>query len=313
VGGSERGSLVTRLLGVGLAAALAAVTLVLAATGQIGLYINPESSWFAVAMAVLALVGAVVSFALPLGAEAEHGHDHGGAHGHDHGHEHRQDHGVSSRSARSTSGERGSSVARSTSGERGSRVALSTSGEGSDVERGPRARDETHRHGVSVGGVAAAAGGILATGIVAAIVLVPPATLSAELAMSRDTGTPPLFQGADTVALAATGDTGSFGIGEWASVFATATNPEAFDGDEVVLTGFVTPADADAGFQLTRLVITHCVIDAQPASIPIAADDIPDTGVWVTVTGTIRDVDGGLQVQAATVETVDQPDDPYEF
>lgn len=164
-----------------------------------------------------------------------------------------------------------------------------------------------------MGGVAAAAGGILATGIVAAIVLVPPATLSAELAMSRDTGTPPLFQGADTVALAATGDTGSFGIGEWASVFATATNPEAFDGDEVVLTGFVTPADADAGFQLTRLVITHCVIDAQPASIPIAADDIPDTGVWVTVTGTIRDVDGGLQVQAATVETVDQPDDPYEF
>ena len=301
MGGSERGSLVTRLLGVGLAAALAAVTLVLAATGQIGLYINPESSWFAVAMAVLALAGAVVSFALPLGAEAEHGHDHGDAHGHDHGREHRQDHGVSSRSARSTSGERGSGVARS------------TSGEGSDVERGPRARDETHRHGVSVGGVAAAAGGILATGIVAAIVLVPPATLSAELAMSRDTGTPPLFQGADTVALAATGDTGSFGIGEWASVFATATNPEAFDGDEVVLTGFVTPADADAGFQLTRLVITHCVIDAQPASIPIAADDIPDTGVWVTVTGTIRDVDGGLQVQAATVETVDQPDDPYEF
>ena len=301
MGGSERGSLVTRLLGVGLAAALAAVTLVLAATGQIGLYINPESSWFAVAMAVLALAGAVVSFALPLGAEAEHGHDHGDAHGHDHGREHRQDHGVSSRSARSTSGERGS------------RVARSTSGEGSDVERGPRARDETHRHGVSVGGVAAAAGGILATGIVAAIVLVPPATLSAELAMSRDTGTPPLFQGADTVALAATGDTGSFGIGEWASVFATATNPEAFDGDEVVLTGFVTPADADAGFQLTRLVITHCVIDAQPASIPIAADDIPDTGVWVTVTGTIRDVDGGLQVQAATVETVDQPDDPYEF
>ncbi len=44
--------------------------------------------------------------------------------------------------------------------------------------------------------------------------------------------------------LAATGDTASFGVGDWASVFATATNPEAFDGDTVTLTGFV---DAGGG------------------------------------------------------------------
>jgi hypothetical protein len=90
-------------------------------------------------------------------------------------------------------------------------------------------------------------GGVLAVGVVAAIVLTPPATLSAELAMQRDTGTPPLFQGSDTVALAATGDTAKFGVGEWASVFATATNPEAFDGDTITLTGFVTPATTASG------------------------------------------------------------------
>ncbi|KXZ61670.1 MAG: TIGR03943 family protein [Microbacterium sp. 69-7] len=237
----------SRLLGVGLAAGLAAVTVVLWLNGQLALYINPSSNWFAVPMAVIALVGAVISFALPKGAESDHGHDH------DHGHERRSGWGTA----------------------------------------------------------ATVTGGVLSVGVVAAIMLTPPATLSAELAMQRDTGAPPLFQGSDTVALASTGDTSKFGVGEWASVFATATNPEAFDGDTITLTGFVTPTDG--GFGLTRLVITHCVIDAQPASVPVASGDIPATGTWVTVTGTIRDAGGRLQIQPASVQTVDQPKDPYEY
>lgn len=245
--------LVTRLLGVGLAGGIAAVTIALALQGRLGLYINPDSSWFAVSMAVVALVGAVASFALPLGAESDHGH----AHDHDHGHDHA---------------------------------------------------------GFRAGAVATVTGGVVATGIVGMMVLVPPATLSADMAIARDTGTPPLFQGADAVQLAVTGDTASFGVGEWASVFATATNPEAFDGDAIELTGFVTPADDGVtGFDLSRLVITHCVIDAQSANIPVAADDLPETGQWVTVTGTIRDVDGKLQIQPATVELIDEPADPYEY
>lgn len=263
-----------RLLGVGLAAGLSAVTIALWMSGGLGLYINPESAWFAVSMAIIALVGCAVSFALPRGAEDDHGHDHGHAapksaagRDHDHGHGHGHDH-----------------------------------------------ADHDHDHGAPRGfwgGAATLTGGILATGVVAAIVLTPSATLSAELAMQRDTGTPPLFQGADTVALAATGDTASFGVGEWASVFATATNPEAFDGNEVTLTGFATPADG--GFALTRLVITHCVIDAQPASVTIASSDGVETGQWVTVTGTIRDDDGRLAVHPSSIEAIDPPKDPYEY
>lgn len=266
-----------RLLGVGLAAGLSAVTIALWLSGSLGLYINPESTWFAVSMALIALVGCAVSFALPRGAENDHGHDHGhapapggadGLGGHDHGDAHAHDHGAA----------------------------------------------HDHDHGAPRGfwgGAATLTGGILATGVVAAIVLTPPATLSAELAMQRDIGTPPLFQGADTVALAATGDTASFGVGEWASVFATATNPEAFDGNEVTLTGFATPADG--GFALTRLVITHCVIDAQPASVTIASSDGVETGQWVTVTGTIRDDDGRLAVHPSSIEAIDPPKDPYEY
>ena len=60
-------SVATRWLGVGLASALAVVTIVLALTDRLALYISPSSNWFAIPMAVLLLVGAVASFALPLG------------------------------------------------------------------------------------------------------------------------------------------------------------------------------------------------------------------------------------------------------
>jgi len=286
----------TRWLGVGLASVLAVVTLGLAVTGRLGLYINPDSTWFAVGMAVVVLVGAAASFALPLGAESEHGHDHGD--GDVHGH--RSDHAaaelveVSSATPRRARGPVG--VARGPAGE----------------PRGPvEARGPHHLGPLAL--TATVVGGIAASGIVVLTLVLPPASLSAEFAMSRDVGATPLFGGADAVTLAATGDTASFGVGDWATVFATATNPDAFDGDPVVLTGFVTPGDAD--FDLTRLVITHCVIDAQPASVPVVAPGaVPPDGQWVTVTGTVRATsDGRLEIDAATVEQIPEPEDPYEY
>ncbi|WP_200847218.1 TIGR03943 family protein [Microbacterium sp. 18062] len=254
-----------RWLGVGLAASVAVITVVLAATGRIALYINPESAWFAVGMSIVVLVGTVLSFLVPLGGEADHGHDHGGARGHDHadGHEH----GAARRAAPLTP----------------SRVAT-------------------------------VAGGVLASGIVLGMLVLPPASLSAELAASRDVGAPPLFAGSDAVTLAASGDTSTFGVGDWASVFATATNPEAFDGDAVTLTGFVS-ADADGGFDLSRLVITHCVIDAQPASLTITSDRrAPATGQWVEITGVVRSsTSGELAIVASEVTPIDEPGDPYEY
>jgi uncharacterized repeat protein (TIGR03943 family) len=260
----------TRWLGVGISSVLAVITLGLAVTGRLGLYLNPDSTWFAVAMAVLLLVGAVASFALPLGAEADHGHDHGADAG---THEHTHDHGAGEAETQHPLG--------------GSRLS----------------------------GAATLAGGILASGVVVTMLVTPPASLSAELATSRDIGAPPLFAGADVITLASSGDSSEFGVGEWASVFATATNPDTFDGDPVTLTGFVTPGDSGEGFDLTRLVITHCVIDAQPASLPIASDTpIPETGQWVTVTGTVRSTSGGaLEIASAEVALIDEPQDPYEY
>jgi uncharacterized repeat protein (TIGR03943 family) len=270
-------SLSTRWLGTGLAAILAVVTLALAFTGRLGLYINPDSTWFAVLMAFVVLAGAALSFALPLGAEADHGHDHTHGHGHGHG-----------------------------------------QGQGQEPASEPAHPHDPAAHPVAL--TATVVGGVVASGVALLTLALPPASLSAELAMSRDIGATPLFAGSDAVTLAATGDTASFGIGDWATVFATATNPDAFDGDAVTLTGFVTPGSGEAaGFDLTRLVITHCVIDAQPASVPVAASAIPagaelDTGSWVTITGTVSSTpDGGLRIDAQSVEQISEPGDPYEY
>nr|WP_183408455.1 TIGR03943 family protein [Microbacterium endophyticum] len=250
-----------RWLGVGTAAVLSVVTIALTLSGQLSLYINPDSTWFTVGMSVFVLIGAVASFTLPLGAEEEHGHDHGDADP-EHDHDHDQ----------------------------------------------PAWR-------VTPGGIAAVSGGVVASGIVISMLVFPAATLSTELAMSRDVGAPQLFGGSDAVTLASTGDTSQFGVGDWASVFATATNPDAFEGDTVTLTGFVTPADDTGDFRLSRLVITHCVIDAQQASLAISAEaSVPATGQWVEISGTIRESETGtLEIVASDVSAIDEPQDPYEY
>ena len=241
----------------GLTACLAVTTIALWITGRISLYINPDSAWFAVGMSVVALLGAIATFALPLGAEADHGHDH------EHGH----------------------SVAPA------------------------RARREAFAHADHDHGDAPDAHDAAAHDHLAAR---PRLTAAA---VSRDVGAPPLFVGSDVVTLAASGDTSKFGIGDWSAVFAHATNPETFDGKPVTLTGFITPGQDGASFDLTRLVITHCVIDAQTARLPItAAGSAPSTGQWVTVTGTVRSTgDGALEVHADQVAAIDEPADPYEY
>ncbi len=183
----------------------------------------------------------------------------------------------------------------------------------------PLGEEEGHDHGhehASPGALAATAtvaGGVIASGVVVAALVLPPASLSVELAMSRAGESSALFAGADDVTLGVA-DTTKFGVGDWASVFATSTNTSAFDGTTVTLTGFITP-QGSKGVNLTRLVITHCVIDAQPANVPvtITAGEFK-TGQWVKVTGAVKaDADGALHVEPTSVEAIDEPGDPYEY
>ena len=292
---SRRRALWNRWLGVGLASCLAVVTLGLAITGRLALYINPSSNWFAIPMAVLLLVGAGLSFLLPLGAEEDHGHDHGST---------------------PTPGE-ARQIHMNLSNEHQTAGSLMSTRQ---IHMNSPAQSAHVHHGAPRSGpwrvapALAAAGGAAASLVAVSVLLLPPASLSAEIAQTRNVGAAPLFAGADAVNLAVHGDTTTFGVGDWASVFASATNPDAFEGDAVTLTGFVTPGD-DGAFDLTRLVITHCVIDAQPASVPITTGaKAPATGRWVSVTGTVRSAASGtLQIDATKVTPIAEPEDPYEY
>ncbi|WP_231924893.1 MULTISPECIES: TIGR03943 family putative permease subunit [unclassified Microbacterium] len=274
----------TRWLGVGLATVISVVTLGLGLTGRLNLYISPESVWFACTAAVVTLAGAIWSCTLPLGEESDHGHDHGpvpapAVHGDHDGADHDgADHDGADH-------------------------------DGADHDGAPASSRR------ALAGVAAVAGGVIASGVVVAGLVLPPASLSVELAMSRAGEQSALFAGADSVALGVA-DTSTFGVGDWASVFTAATNTAAYDGAAVKLTGFVTPgASGDDGVNLTRLVITHCVIDAQTAVLPV--DVKPDeyaTGQWVEITGTVRaDADGKLRIEPTDVVAIDEPGDPYEY
>ena len=259
----------TRWLGVGLATALAVVTIGLWATGQIGLYINPDAAWWAVSMAIVCVVGAVWSCTVPISRDGEHDHEH-------------EVPMVPSTSSR-------------------------TEGSGEWLE--PRRRP--------VALITTGIGAVLASGLVVLAVVLPPASLSAELALARSSGAPPVLSTSATLALATSDDTSTFGIAEWASLLSTTTDPARFVGEKATLTGFVGPDGDGKGFALTRLVIVHCVIDAQAANVPVAelaGGENLAPGQWVEVEGEfVRDDGGALVLQPSSVTPIDEPGDPYEY
>lgn len=270
-----------RWLGVGLAAALAVVTLGLWVTGRIGLYINPDSAWWAVSMSVVLLVAAVASCGVRIEDDAEHEHEHE----HD---------------------DPGSETA--DPAEAAPAGGLRRSRPRTTAAPAPRPL---------LGAVASAAGGVIASAFVLLAIATPPASLSSELALARTSGAAPVLSTSATLALASSDDTSNFGIGEWASVIATTTDPTRFVGEPASLVGFVSSTGDTDGFSLTRLVIVHCVIDAQSASVPVsgaAGTDELEDGQWVEVRGAFsRSASGGLVLEPVDVEPVDEPEDPYEY
>jgi len=268
----------TRWLGVGLATALAVVTIGLWATGRIGLYINPDAAWWAVSMAIVCVIGAVWSCTVPISREDEHEHEHG---------------------------DEVPLVPSTSSG-------TETTGAGAD---GAASTEPARRKPVAL--VVTGIGAVLASGLVVLAVVLPPASLSAELALARSSGAPPVLSTSATLALATSDDTSTFGIAEWASLLSTTTDPARFVGEKATLTGFVGPGGDTDGFALTRLVIVHCVIDAQAADVPVAAlagGESLKPGEWVTVEGEfVREDGGALVLQPASVTPIDEPGDPYEY
>jgi uncharacterized repeat protein (TIGR03943 family) len=82
-------------------------------------------------------------------------------------------------------------------------------------------------------------------------------------------------------------------------------------GEVVRLVG-LTMSPRDDGFELTRFVVSCCVVDASVVQVPVRGAPGAEEGAWVQVDGRLSiDAEGKPTIQADSVAPVEQPDPPY--
>lgn len=153
-----------------------------------------------------------------------------------------------------------------------------------------------------------------------ALLVLPPATLSATTLQSRDlTTSGQALESTDTAALIG-GDTASFSVKDWASLLRQA-GPDAVLGQEADLSGYVLDTGEDDVFYLARMTVTCCAVDAQPVGVPVFAPDWRDdydASTWVQVTGVFGEnpdasAATATVLQPRELERIEEPAQPYVF
>ena len=162
--------------------------------------------------------------------------------------------------------------------------------------------------------------------IAAAMIVIPPATLTSATASQRDVNSAAVGVDDTTVEeadAAGSSQFASFTVRDWASLLRQTTDLAFYADKAVDVTGFISedPSDPDNIFFVSRFVVTCCAVDAQPVGVPVylenwksqfSADD------WVKTTGVFgvnpsSTSDESIALVPSTVEKVSTPDDPYLF
>ncbi len=168
--------------------------------------------------------------------------------------------------------------------------------------------------------IAVVSAGALVAALATALLIIPPATLSAATAGQREMNASISPGGEAPVAIDDVDDLSQLDVKQW-SLLLRQQGGEAALGRTADLTGFVMPADGapDDVFYVARFSVTCCTIDAQPVGVPVYAPGWQDDFVaddWVRVTGvfaTNPDPDGAhpMVLVPAEATAVDMPEDPY--
>lgn len=169
---------------------------------------------------------------------------------------------------------------------------------------------------------------VIATGLTVAVslalIVVPPATLTAATADQRVINSTAVSAGTKSVNSAATAPSGAsvkFSVLDWSSLLRQSTDAAFYSNKPVDVVGFITkdPDDPTNMFYLSRFVITCCAVDAQPVGVPVYLANWATSfkkDEWVRVTGVFNTNPSSRSQQAialAPTETkrVSQPGDPY--
>jgi len=170
---------------------------------------------------------------------------------------------------------------------------------------------------------AAGAGATIAALVTAAMVLLPPATLTSATAAQRDVNSTALPAGGATIdeQNAIDASTANLSLLDWAGLLRQTTDLAFYNGKTVNAIGFITPDadDPDNVFYVSRFSISHCAIDAQAVGVPVYMPNWTDTydaDQWVRLAGSFAlnasaTSAQGLAVTPTTFESVEQPEDPY--
>lgn len=172
--------------------------------------------------------------------------------------------------------------------------------------------DHDHDHGPRGPRVlSTVATGVLVVVAAVALLIAPPTTLSAERALSTASAAD---GGGDAPRPSLVGsDPTRFSVRDWASILGSGATAGDLVGQQADVTGFLLIDDAGSA-RIGRYAVTCCTVDAQLFAVPVVASDLPAdlrSGDWVRVTGTFTDDAGATHLSPATVDAVEEPDDPY--
>jgi uncharacterized repeat protein (TIGR03943 family) len=96
----------------------------------------------------------------------------------------------------------------------------------------------------------------------------------------------------------------------------------SYEGQQVRLTGFVTPRESGEGWYLTRMTLACCAADGSPIKVLITGADGPEPApdTWLEVVGTgvgslgdeLREEGVSGELRATSTTPVTPPENPYE-
>lgn len=172
--------------------------------------------------------------------------------------------------------------------------------------------DHDHDHAPGQRPVATVTSAVLVGAAALALLVTPPAVLSAERALTSTAAT---SGGGDVAAPVLVGsDPTRFSLRDWATILGAGSSASDLVGQQADVTGFVLLDAATGRARVGRYAVTCCTVDAQLFAVGIERSSLPagaETGTWVHVTGTFTDDDGTTVLSPDTIEEVPEPDDPY--
>jgi uncharacterized repeat protein (TIGR03943 family) len=153
-----------------------------------------------------------------------------------------------------------------------------------------------------------------------ALLVIPPATLSAKARQDRALVTSGRAVDSTNAVPLAGADPATFSVKDWAALMRQG-GPGAVLGKQVDLSGYVLDRGEEDTFFVVRMTVSCCAVDAQPIGVPVRrpgwrAELRP--GDWISLQGVFtknpsRESNQPVAIRVASLTTIAEPSQPYVF